>query len=391
MPAPTDPDARDALRRELVDAETVRVLARRGRTLIVPSKLGIVQAAAGVDGSNVRARRARAAARRPGRQRRPAAGRPAPAARRRRRCGGHRHDGPHLAGRPDRRRDRLGRADRAAPLRGHGRRRRATSCWSPRSRVADELAAAADLVKGKLGGLPVAVVRGLRPVDDGLDRARPGPPARRGPVLARHRRGASPQGRREAVLLRRSTRRLRRRAGRRRRRCAERWASRSPRPRRTTARRSGSAGCATAAGAPRCWTRWPRAGASDLEATGGRPRGRAPDAARRPAAPAPELVLAFRTGDGMHDYRDDARRRRRAHDVHRRRRRGRAVAPGRAGRRGPRLVLGRVHDLRRRTWCAAVLELPADWQPLGAVAVGVPAEPLRPAPAARPGKGCVEW
>src|SRR5947208_2542938 len=37
--------------------------------------------------------------------------------------------------------------------------------------IADELAAAADLVKGKLGGLPVAVVRGLAPegklADDG--------------------------------------------------------------------------------------------------------------------------------------------------------------------------------------------------------------------------------
>ena len=54
VPAPTDPDERDALRRELIDAETERVLARRGRTLIVAGKLGIVQAAAGVDGSNVR-------------------------------------------------------------------------------------------------------------------------------------------------------------------------------------------------------------------------------------------------------------------------------------------------------------------------------------------------
>src|SRR4051812_34361719 len=32
VPAPSDPDERDALRRELVDAETERVLARRGRT-----------------------------------------------------------------------------------------------------------------------------------------------------------------------------------------------------------------------------------------------------------------------------------------------------------------------------------------------------------------------
>ena len=33
--APTDPEARDLLRRDLVDAETERALARRGKTLIV--------------------------------------------------------------------------------------------------------------------------------------------------------------------------------------------------------------------------------------------------------------------------------------------------------------------------------------------------------------------
>ena len=104
--APTDPEERDRLRRELVDAETERVIARRGRTLIVAGKLGIVQAAAGVDGSNVAARRARPAPRRPRRQRRPAARRPARAAGRGRRRRRHRHDGPLVADRADRRRDR---------------------------------------------------------------------------------------------------------------------------------------------------------------------------------------------------------------------------------------------------------------------------------------------
>ena len=51
--APDDPDARDTLRRKLVDAEAVRVLARKGRTLITENKLGVVQAASGIDGSNV--------------------------------------------------------------------------------------------------------------------------------------------------------------------------------------------------------------------------------------------------------------------------------------------------------------------------------------------------
>src|SRR5262249_56680289 len=51
--APIDPEARDALRRKLIDAEAVRVLAHKGRTLITENALGLVQAAAGVDGSNV--------------------------------------------------------------------------------------------------------------------------------------------------------------------------------------------------------------------------------------------------------------------------------------------------------------------------------------------------
>ena len=53
IPAPADPEARDELRRKLIDAEAVRVLARKGKTLITENALGLVQAAAGVDGSNV--------------------------------------------------------------------------------------------------------------------------------------------------------------------------------------------------------------------------------------------------------------------------------------------------------------------------------------------------
>ncbi|GLE54154.1 coenzyme F420:L-glutamate ligase, partial [Mycobacterium montefiorense] len=51
--APENPEERDELRRKLVDDEAVRVLARKGRTLITENRLGLVQAAAGVDGSNV--------------------------------------------------------------------------------------------------------------------------------------------------------------------------------------------------------------------------------------------------------------------------------------------------------------------------------------------------
>jgi len=51
--APADPEERDALRRNLIDSEAVRVLARKGRTLITENRYGLIQAAAGVDGSNV--------------------------------------------------------------------------------------------------------------------------------------------------------------------------------------------------------------------------------------------------------------------------------------------------------------------------------------------------
>ena len=164
--APVDPDERDVLRRELVDAETERVLARRGKTLIVANKLGIVQAAAGVDGSNVR-----------------------------------RDELALLPADPDASADRLrsalrdllgvdvavvitdtmgrcwriGQTDAAIGSAGltvlhryggavdvEGNELHVTEVA-----LADELAAAADLVKGKLGGVPVAVVRGAGPVDDG--------------------------------------------------------------------------------------------------------------------------------------------------------------------------------------------------------------------------------
>ena len=164
--APSDPDERDALRRKLIDSEAVRVLARKGRTLITENALGLVQAAAGVDGSNVAS-----------------------------------HELALLPVDPDgsaaalasalRERlgvtvgvvvtDTMGRAWRTgqtdvaigaaglAVLHGYAGERdeHGNELIVTEIAVADEIAAAADLVKGKLTAVPVAVVRGLTLRDDG--------------------------------------------------------------------------------------------------------------------------------------------------------------------------------------------------------------------------------
>src|SRR5205823_2537558 len=50
---PADPQAREEARRKLVEQEAVHVLARFARTMITQNRIGVVQAASGVDGSNV--------------------------------------------------------------------------------------------------------------------------------------------------------------------------------------------------------------------------------------------------------------------------------------------------------------------------------------------------
>ena len=165
-----DPSAdeaeRDRERRRAIDAETVRIVARRGQLTIAETRHGLVLAAAGVDASNVRkgeiallpldpdssAERLRAGIAE--------------------RCGVS--VGVVISdsvGRPW----RHGIADIAIGVSG------LTAVADERGRtdkhgnvlavtevaVADELAAAGDLVKGKLADIPVAVVRGLRLADDG--------------------------------------------------------------------------------------------------------------------------------------------------------------------------------------------------------------------------------
>lgn len=147
-------------REAAIDAETVREVARRGSTRIVQTRHGLVLAAAGVDASNTP----------PGTVVLLPADPDASAAALRSTL--HDRLGVRVAvivsdtlGRPW----RLGLTDAAigvaglGPLDDHRGRRDAHGHTLEQTvvAVADELAAAADLVKGKLAGVPAAVVRGL--------------------------------------------------------------------------------------------------------------------------------------------------------------------------------------------------------------------------------------
>ena len=145
-----------------IDAETVRVVARRGTLRIVETRHGLVLAAAGVDLSNV-ARNELALL--------PVDPDASAAAAARARCASgsacavgvvdQRLDGPAVAGRASPTPRSGWPASPRSPTRAAASTRTATPWSSPEVAVADELAAAADLVKGKLRGVPVAVVRGL--------------------------------------------------------------------------------------------------------------------------------------------------------------------------------------------------------------------------------------
>lgn len=382
--APSDPDERDRLRRELVDAETERVVARRGRTLIVAGKLGIVSAAAGIDGSNVRrdelallpadpdasAARLRAALR-------VLLG----------------VDVAVVVTDTMGRAWRVGQTDVAIGSAGlvvvH---RYAGSVDADGNELlvtevalADEIAGAADLVKGKLGGVPVAVVRGLTPTDDGStarDLVRP----IEGDMFRLGTEEALAQGRREAVLMRRSSRTF------------------TAEPVDVEALRRAVCVALTAPAphhsSPVRFALIRERRAALLEALADRWREHLVADARPPAEvtrrlrrgdllrDAPELVLAFRTADGMHLYRDEARRTGE-----------RTMFTVAGGAAVQSLLVALAAEGLASCWVGStifapdvvrrVLDLPPDWQPLGAVAVGVAAEPLVPR-APRVG-GLLEW
>ncbi len=375
--APKDPDGRDRLRRKLIDQEAVRVLARRGRTLITENAAGLIQAAAGVDGSNVETTELALLPRDP--------------------------DGSAAVLRDGLRQrlgvsvavvvtDTMGRAWRngqvdmaigtagVAVLHGYGGAvdRHGNELLVTEVAVADEIAAAADLVKGKLTGIPVAVIRGLEPADDGSvarNLLRPGEED----LFWLGTAEAIDRGRREAQLMRRSVRRF------------------VPQPPDRVLIEEAVAEALTAP-APhhtrpvrfvwlsdrsrrnllldRMAAQWRADLASD---------GRPADSIERRVArgrilyDAPEVIIPFMVPDGAHRYPDEARTAA-EHTMF-------TVAAGAA-------VQGLLVALAVRglgsCWIGstiftpglvrAELQLPSDWEPVGAVAIGHSADPAGPGP-----------
>ncbi|MQA60423.1 MAG: coenzyme F420-0:L-glutamate ligase [Actinophytocola sp.] len=385
---PSDPDKRDAARRYWIDDETVRVLATMRQTRITENKLGIVQAAAGVDGSNVAGDEIALLPTDPD----------ASAAVLRR--GLRERLGVEVAVVIT---DTMGRAWRvgqtdaaigasglrvlhsyAGDVDGQGNELAVTEVA-----VADEIAAAADLVKGKLRGVPVAVVRGLHIVDDGStarDLVRPVAED----LFRLGTAEAIAQGRSEAVLLRRSVRAF------------------SDEPVDADALRK-AVGVALTAPAPHhtkpvrfAWLRdaarrkelldaMREAWRADLAADGFT----AAQIERRVGRgellfTVPELVIPFLVPDGAHDYPDE----RRAGFEH-----TMFTVAGGAAVQG--LLVALAAEGLGSCWVGSTifapevvrerLGLPDNWQPLGAIAIGYAADGApAPRPPREPGEGLLE-
>jgi len=382
VPPPQDAEERDRLRRKLVDEEAVRVLARKGRTLITENRLGLVQAAAGVDGSNVGRDElallpvdpdASAAALRTGLRERLGV------------------DVAVIITDTMGRAWRNGQIDAAVGAAGlavlhgysgavdqHGNELVVTEVA-----IADEVAAAADLVKGKLTAVPVAVVRGLSIADDGSTARqllRPGDED----LFWLGTAEALDMGRRQAQLLRRSVRRF----------------SGEPVPPELVEAAVAEALTAPAPHHTRpvrfVWLQTPATRIRLLDRMKDQWRsdlardGRPADSIERRVArgqilyDAPEVVIPFLVPEGAHAYPDAART-----DAERTMF---TVAVGAAVQ--ALLVALAVRGLGS-CWIGstifaaelvrAELELPADWEPLGAIAIGYAAEPPGSRDAADPG------
>ena len=369
--APSDPEERDALRRKLIDGEAVRVLARKGRTLITENALGLVQAAAGVDGSNVDSNELALLPVDP--------------------------DGSAatlVATLRERlgvtvgvvvtdtmgRAWRTGQTDVAIGAAGltvlhayagehdqHGNELIVTEIA-----LADEIAAAADLVKGKLTAVPVAVVRGLHLRDDGSS-ARNLVRAGEEDLFWLGTEEALALGRSQAQLLRRSVRSF----------------SDEPVAGELIEAAVGEALTAPAPHHTRpvrfVWVQDVAVRVALLDEMKDRWRadllgdGRDPDSVERRVErgrilyDAPELIIPFMVPDGAHSYPDEHRTAA-EHTMF-------TVAAGAA-------VQGLLVALAVRgvgsCWIGSTifapelvrerLDLPGDWEPLGAIAIGYPSD-----------------
>ncbi|ASR04218.1 coenzyme F420-0:L-glutamate ligase [Gordonia rubripertincta] len=376
--APADPDERDALRRKLVEAESVRVLARKNRTLITENRLGLVQAAAGIDGSNVRSDQLALLPEDPD------------GSARRLRAAIAERAGLEVAviitdtmGRAW----RTGQTDVAIGSAGiavtHPYDGGTDDYGNPLVvtdiAVADELSAAADLVKGKLAAVPVAVVRGFAPVDDGSTAADLIRPAEED-LFRLGTEEAIARGRREAIRTRRSVRAF------------------DDRPVDPELMRA-ALGEALTAPAPHhthpvrfVWVRSAERRRALLDAMTAEWRADLESDSKTPESiekrlrrgqilyDAPELVIPFLVPDGVHEYPDE-RRNAAEHTMF-------TVAAG--GAVASLLIALSVREVGS-CWVGStifaaptvrrVLELDASWEPLGAVAIGHPLEaaPLRDA------------
>lgn len=387
---PADPLARDEARRKLVAAEARRVLARGGHTLITENAFGMVQAAAGVDSSNVDPDVIALLPVDPD------------ASAARLRAGLAAALGVDVAvvitdtmGRAW----RVGQTDSAIGAAGLGVLRsyvgtvdqRGKTLMNTEIAVADEIAGAADLVKGKLAGVPVAVLRGLscpddgstaadliRPLDEDLFRLGTDDAIEQGRSI----------GRAEAVLLRRSVRSfradpvdpdlLRRAVG---------VALCAPAPHHTRPVRF--VWLADRALRCRLLDAMAQAWRADLHRDG-----LAEDRIERRLQrgkllyEAPELLVPVALPDGVHSY-PDARRRAAEETMF-------TVAAGAAVQN---LLVALAAEGVGSCWVGSTLfcpdlvrtelGLPPDWRPLGAIAVGHPREPLQPRVPGDPDDGLV--
>jgi coenzyme F420-0:L-glutamate ligase/coenzyme F420-1:gamma-L-glutamate ligase len=377
--APSDPEERDALRRKLIDDEAVRVLARKGRTLITENAIGLIQAAAGVDGSNVDSSELALLPTDPDAS--------AATLRSRLRALLDVRVGVVVT-------DTMGRAWRngqtdtaigasgLAVLHGYGGAHdvHGNELIVTEVAVADEIAAAADLVKGKLTGIPVAVVRGLVLRDDGSNGrtlVRAGEEDLFWLGTAEAIELGERRGRLQAQLLRRSIRRF------------------APAPVDPAAVEAAVAEALTAP-APHhtrpvrfAWLRDHEVRLRLLDEMKARWRadlsadGKPADAVDRRVErgrilyDAPELIIPFMVPDGAHAYPDQARTA--AENT---------MFTVAAGAAVQALLVALAARGIGSCWIGStifaadlvrtVLELPPDWAPLGAIAIGHPEEPHGP-------------